>query len=361
VSNWGPVDWWRARRGHGGPPPKHAREWIHPSELPSFESLDVSPVWQIQSRAARLTGVVMAVALIAGSTGLLITRNASSSVTPLPAHVAKSLGALPANSRLAAEHTVELTITTPGHVRVVAAMVLPHQLAVTTTAIPSSAQITGSTTKHVNFPVTWVGRDKVMGFSIVRLGLQIPSLTFAPLPATAPVVAVSPILKSTAGRPQFAWAATTLGDPSVNATGVISYLSVASDADTNGFVDAVAVNKSGRVVAVLSTGHLWYSAQFVARIAYIVATGRGCHSSLGIVGASAQGGGVLVRRVLPKTPAQWHFKKGDVVTALNTKGTDTFSALVTELYLTPAYSSAKVTFVRNTTIHHTVMTLGCAL
>ena len=361
MSNWGPIDWWRARRDHPSPPPKHARTWIHPSELPSFESLDVSPVWQIQSRATRLTGVVMAVALIAGSASLLITRNASSLETPLPAHVAKSLSALPPNSRVAAEHTVDLTITTPGHVRVVAAMVLPHQLAVTTTPIPSSAQITGTTTRHVDFPVTWVGRDKVMGFTIVRLGLDIASLTFAPLPATAPVVAVSPILKSTTARPQFAWAQTTLGDPSINATGVISYLSVASDADTNGFVDAVAVNRSGRVVAVLSTGHLWYSAQFVARIAYIVATGRGCHSSLGIVGSSAQGGGILVKRVLPKTPAQWHFRPGDVVTALNGKSTDTYSSLVTDLYLTPAYSSAKVTYVRDTSIHHAVMTLGCAL
>ncbi len=355
------MDWWRTRREHPGPPPKGARNWIHPSELPSFESLDASPLWQIQSRAARAIGVVMAVALIAGSAGLLIARNASSSETPLPAHIATTLSALPANSRVAALHTVSLTITTPGHVRVVAAMVLPHDLAVTTTPIPQSALITGSISEHVNFKVTWVGRDKVMGFTIVRLGMRVPALSFAPLPASASVVAVSPILKSTTKSPQYAWADTVLGDPKVNATGVISYLSTTSDADTNGFVDAVAVNKSGRVVAVLSIDHLWYSAQFVARIAYIVATGRGCHSSLGIAGASAQGGGVVVRRAIPKSPAQWHFKRGDVITALNGKPTETFSALLTALYLTPAYSQAKVTFARDATIHHTVMTLGCAL
>jgi hypothetical protein len=244
---------------------------------------------------------------------------------------------------------------------IVAAMVLPHDLAVTTTPISSSALITGTVSHHVNFPVKWVGRDKVMGFTIVKLGIKIPALKFAPLPATASVVAVSPILKSTAKAPQFAWALTTLGDPSVNATGVISYLTTTSDADTNRFIDAVAVDKNGHVVAVLSTGHRWYSAQFVARIAYIVATGRGCHSSLGIIGASAQGGGVEVQRVLPKTPAQWHFKVGDVITSFNRKNAETFDALVTELYLTPAYSTAMVTFVRATTIHHTDITLGCAL
>jgi hypothetical protein len=355
------MNWWRARRGHEAPPPKSARNWVHPSELPSFHTLPSTPLWTIHSRAARLVAVAVGIALAVGTTGLLIAKNASSTVTPLPAHLATSVSQLPANSRVAAEHTVNLTIATPGHTVIVAAMVLPHDLAVTTTPISSSALITGTVSHHVNFPVKWVGRDKVMGFTIVKLGIKIPALKFAPLPATASVVAVSPILKSTAKAPQFAWALTTLGDPSVNATGVISYLTTTSDADTNRFIDAVAVDKNGHVVAVLSTGHRWYSAQFVARIAYIVATGRGCHSSLGIIGANAQGGGVEVQRVLPKTPAQWHFKVGDVITSFNRKNAETFDALVTELYLTPAYSTAMVTFVRATTIHHTDITLGCAL
>ena len=361
MKNRGPISWWRTRRGRPGPPPRDARTWVHPSELPSFDKLPASPVWPLRSRAARLTAVLMAAALVAGTTGLLIAKNASSSDTPLPAHIATTINALPANSRVAAAHTVDLTFTSQGQVSVVAAMVLPHDLAVTTSPIPESASITGSTTGHPNFAVKWIGRDQVMGFTIVRLGVKIPALTFAPLPATAPVVAVSPILKSSTRSPQFAWADTTLGDPKVNATGVISYLSTASDADTSSFVDAVAVNKAGQVVAVLSTEHLWYSAQFVARIAYIVATGRGCHSSLGIVAESAQGGGVAVVRVIPKTPAQWHFVKGDVITSLNGKQIGTYDDLVTELYLTPAYSIAKVSFVRNATVHHADMTLGCAL
>lgn len=300
----------------------------------------------------------MAIALVAGSAGLYLTRTTNPPSTP---HLAVTLSALPATARTAADHTVDLSISTPGHVDVVAAMVLPHNLAVTTTQIPAKALITGSTPGHVNFHVTWVGRDSVMGFSIVRLGIRIPALNLAPLPASKWVVAVSPILRSSTDPPQYAWANTILGDPSIDATGVISYLSTKSDANLNSFVDAIAVNESGRVVAVLSTDHLWYSAQFVARIAYIVATGRGCHSSLGIVGTTAQGGGVTITRVIPKSPAQWRLRKGDVITALNGKGTDTFDALDTELYLTPAYTKATVTFVRKTAVHHTVMTLACAL
>jgi hypothetical protein len=301
----------------------------------------------------------MAVALVLGSFGLYLTQSSNPPATP---HLALTLDGLPASSRGAAADTVDLSISTPGGVvEVVAAMVLPHDLAVTTIQIPSDASITGSTPGDVNFPVHWVGRDQVMGFSIVRLGRHVPALSFAPLPASKWVVAVSPILTSSTKPPQYAWAYTILGDPKTDATGVISYLSTRSDANLNNFVDGIAINQNGQVVAVLSTDHLWYSAEFVARIAYIVATGRGCHASLGIVGSSAQGGGVAVTRVIPKSPAQYLLKKGDVITALNGKAVDTLDALDTALYLTPAFTAANVTFVRNATVHHADMTLACAL
>jgi hypothetical protein len=300
----------------------------------------------------------MAVALVVGSVGLYLTRASNPPATP---HLASALSQLPTESRTAAEHTIDLSIATPGHVEVVAAMALPHDLAVTTTQIPADAIITGSTPGHVNFHVTWVGRDQVMGFSIVRLGVHVPALTFAPLPSSKWVVAVSPILKSSTDPPQYAWANTILGDPQIDATGVISYLSTRSDANLDSFIDAIAVNQSGKVVAVLSINHLWYSAQFVARIAYIVATGRGCHASLGVVGTTAQGGGVMVTRVIPKSPSQFRLKRGDVITALNGKTTDTFDAFDTALYLTPAFTAAHITFVRDSTVHHAVMTLACAL
>jgi hypothetical protein len=40
---------------------------------------------------------------------------------------------------------------------------------------------------------------------------------------------------------------------------------------------------------------------------------------------------------------------------------DTLEALDTALYLTPAFTAANVTFVRNATVHHADMTLACAL
>ena len=340
------------------PPPAGEREWVHPSELPSFEKLQTHPNWPIKSPAARVVVGVMAVALVVGSVGLYLTRASNPPATP---HLASALSQLPAESRTAAEHTIDLSIATPGHVEVVAAMALPHDLAVTTTQIPADAIITGSIPGHVDFHVTWVGRDQVMGFSIVRLGVHVPALTFAPLPSSKWVVAVSPILKSSTDPPQYAWANTILGDPQIDATGVISYLSTRSDANLDSFIDAIAVNQSGKVVAVLSINHLWYSAQFVARIAYIVATGRGCHASLGVVGTTAQGGGVMVTRVIPKSPSQFRLKKGEVITALNGKTTDTFDAFDTALYLTPAFTAAHITFVRDSTVHHAVMTLACAL
>ena len=64
---------------------------------------------------------------------------------------------------------------------------------------------------------------------------------------------------------------------------------------------------------------------------------------------------------MPKSPAQWLLKKGDIITAINGKNTETYDALVTQLYLTPAFSAAHVTFDRGDTVRHTVMTLGCAL
>jgi S1-C subfamily serine protease len=68
-----------------------------------------------------------------------------------------------------------------------------------------------------------------------------------------------------------------------------------------------------------------------------------------------------VTRVIPKSPSQYRLKKGDVITALNGKETDTFDALDTALYLTPAYTKAQLTFVRASKVHHAVMTLACAL
>jgi hypothetical protein len=104
----------------------------------------------------------MAVLLVVGGVVLMVNRGASTP-SDLPAHLATTLSALPASSRVAAANTVDLTISSPGHLVHAAALVLPHDLAVTTTAIPINALISGSTAAKVDFHVTLVGRDNVMG------------------------------------------------------------------------------------------------------------------------------------------------------------------------------------------------------
>ena len=349
---------WLPWRRHPSPPPPESRAWVHPSELPSFESLAATKK-QARSRTARAVASLMFLALLVGGAGLASTRGTTPLNGAMPAHVARTVAALPDNVRAAAGQTVDLTITTPGHVTSVAAMVLPHDLAVTTTPIPRKALLTGSIPKHLNFPVTWVGRDKTMGFTILHLGIKVAAVTLAPLPASTSVIAVSPVMTGTVTPPHFAWANTTLGDPHLKANGVVSYLATQSYWNLDGFVDAVAVNQAGQVVAVLSTNHQWFSAEFVARVAYIVATGNGCHASLGIRGTSEQGGGVLISSVIKKSAAAGLLRPGDVLISLNGRDTDSLQALRTELYLTPAWTQSRLIFVRNSKTHHAQVTLTC--
>lgn len=301
----------------------------------------------------------MFLALLVGGAGLASTRGTTPLNGAMPAHLARAISALPVNVRAVAGQTVDLTITTPGHVTSVAAMVLPHNLAVTTTPIPRKALLTASTPKHINFPVTWVGRDKTLGFTILHLGIKVAPVTLAPLPASTSVVAVSPVMTGSLTAPRFAWANTTLGDPHLKANGVVSYLATQSYWNLDGFVDAVAVNQAGQVVAVLSTNHQWFSAEFVARVAYIVATGNGCHAHLGVRGTSEQGGGVLISSVIKKSAAAGVLRRGDVLISLNGHDTDLLEALRTELYLTPAWTSSRLTFIRNSHIHQAEVTLTC--
>lgn len=333
---------------------------MHPSELGSFDSLSTTAA-RLRSRAARAVATLMVVALVAGGAGLASTRGSPAVNDAMTSHLAVTVTDLPGAARAAAARTVDLTITVPGHVTTVAAMALPHDLAVTTTPIPHGALLTGSVPGHQNFPVTWVGRDQVLGFSIVHLGLRVPALAFAPLPATAAVVAVAPIITDATSAPRFAWADTTLGDPTLRADGAVSYLVTRPHHNLNGVTDALAVNAAGRVVAVLSSRHLWFSAQFVARVANVVAVGNGCHSSLGVTGASAQGGGVLVATVARRGTATGHLLAGDVVTRLAGRDIDSWATLQTVLYLTPAGTPTAITFVRGTATHHAEVILACDL
>jgi hypothetical protein len=304
--------------------------------------------------------VVMAVFLIAGGVFLMANRGSSTPSGDLPAHLARTLDALPASSRAAAAATVDLTVTTPGHVTDVPALVLPHDLAVTTTVIPANAIITGSTTKRVNFSVILEGRDNVMGFSIVKLSVPITALPLDAMPASTAVVAVAPIVSGSTKPPEFDWSMTTLGDPKNDDQGVVSYLATQSDTSLSNYVDAIAVDAAGHVVAVLSSRHFWYAATFVAQVADVVATGRGCHADLGVEGTTEQGGGVKITEIKRYgAAAHADLKVGDVITQWNGSDLNTWNQLASTLYLTPAYTKAKLTYDHNTTVLHAVVTLGC--
>jgi hypothetical protein len=333
---------------------------VHPSELPTFDALATTP-HRVSSRLARFIATLMLLSLVTGFVVLFASSNPLPQSQSMTTHESASIAALPSYARASAQRTVELTITTPGHVSHVAAMVLSHNLAVTTTPIPRNALLSGSLPHHVNFPVTWVARDRAMDFTIVKLSQSVPSLHFAPMPASVSVLALSPFVAGSTDPPHFAWATTTLGDPLLRANNLVSYLETSPDANLNGFVDAIAVNSSGRVVAVLSTGHLWYSALFVARVAEVEAADHGCHGGLGVSGANAQGGGAIITALAPRSAAKGRLERGDVVSRINGHDIDTWQTLATWLYLTPAYTPVHLTFLRGTTTEHAVVTLACAL
>jgi hypothetical protein len=351
---------WRPWRPLAEPPPPEERTWVHPSELPSFTSLATKRA-QLRSRAARAVATAMVIGLVAGASGLASIRGTPMVNDAMNAQPAVALADLPANARAAAERTVDLTIAVPGHVTTVAAMALPDGLAVTTAPIPDGALLRGSVPGHLNFAVTWVGRDTVLGFSIVRLGRRVPALSFDPLPANAPVLAVAPVVTSVSTPVRFLYARTSLGDPTRRADGVISYLATRPTPNLDAVTDALALDARGRVVAVLSANGYWFDAGFVARVAEIVAMGHGCHSSLGVKGYSAQGGGALVTSVARRGPANAQLRAGDIVLRVGGRDIDSWQTLETVLYLTPAGSTVTVDFLRGTHDGHAEVILACSL
>ena len=302
----------------------------------------------------------MAVLLVVGAVVLTVNRGSGTPNGDLPAHLATKLSLLPASSRAAAQNTVDLTITTPGHVVHVSALALPHDLAVTTRTIPVNALITGSTATRVNFPVTLKGRDNVMGFSIVHLSVTVVAMKLDAMPASTSVVAVAPIVRGSTKTPEYDWSMTTLGDPLINAQGVVRYLATKSDTSLSSYVDAIAIDSQGHVVAVLSSRHFWYPAVFVARVAEVVATGHGCHAELGVNGKDEQGGGVVVTKVVRySAAAHANVAVGDILTEWNGKDINNWDQLVSTLYLTPAYTSAHLTFDQKSKVVKANVTLGC--
>ncbi len=280
---------------------------------------------------------------------------------PLTANTAARLAAMPAGVRVVAARTVDLSFTLPDHVTTTSALVLPGGLAVTPTPIPATALVTAWTVRQGTFAATWVGHDAVMGFTIVRLARVVPAPRLGPLPADSAVTALSPIISGPQARARFTWASTTLGDPVTHAAGVVSYLATPSVANLDGVPGALAVDADGDVVAVLGAQGQWFASRFVARVAQIVATGHGCHASLNVATASAQGGGAQVTNVPLASQARGHLDVGDVITAIDGHPIDSTSALATYLYLTAAGGRATLTVLRGTVTHAVVVPLACGL
>jgi hypothetical protein len=331
---------------------------VHPSELPSFKDLETTARPHVVT--PRSVIMVMALFLIAGGIFLAVNRAPASPNPDSPAKLATSLNDLPPTSRQAAADTVVLTLTNGGRVTKVPALVLPNDLAVTTTVIPVNAVITGSTATITNFAVTLEGRDSVMGFSIVKLGVKIAATKLDTMPASADVVAIAPVISTSYSTPEYDWTDTTLGDPANDDQGVVHYLATSANTKLANYVDAIAVDAKDRVVAVLSAHHFWYPAEFVAQVADVVATGHGCHADLGIVGATEQGGGVRITQIARYgTAAHAGLTVGEVITAWNGTDLNTYNQLRSTLYLTPAYTRARLTYDKGTSVHTVDVTLGC--
>lgn len=332
---------------------------MHPSELPSFDALATTGSPVARSHTPRVIALIMVILLVIGGSVLMANRS-DSPPADSPAHWGASLADLPAATQVAAGDTVVLAVRVGARVSDIAALVLPHDLAVTTTDIPATATIRGTSARRKAFPVTLVGRDNVMGFSIVKLGVSMKPLALDPLPASTAVIAVAPVLRGSSTTPRYDWSDTTLGDPTNDAQGVVHYLATKTNSHLAKYVDALAIDQRGRVVAILSARHQWYAARFVAQVAEVLAIGHGCHADLGIVGADEQGGGVLVKSLLRYGAAEHaHLLSGDVITWWNGVQVDSWDQLRSMIYLTPVYTRARVTFLRGSKEHHVSVTLAC--
>jgi hypothetical protein len=349
---------WFRRRGEGIPA-REERQWVHPSELPNFEGIRAyDPTQTFRPRTALVA--LMGLILVGLAVTMLVLRTSTPPVTGRQNQFATSITQLPAYAQRAARTTVELVVAADGHVTTVGAMVIaPGDLAVTTDPIPPNASIMGSSSNNARFPVQYVSYNDVLGFSIVQLAVWEPVTPTAQLPDSSTVLAISPFFTTNSVQPEIAYASTTLSDPILKESdGVVSYLATPSDANLDGLVDALAVDQSGRVVAVLSGHGEWFSAAYVTKVAQVITENGGCHASMGVEYTTASGGGVLIVKVLAG-PAQDHLRRGDVLTAVDTQPLGSSYVLQAYLYASPAPQALTFTLLRGGKLMTSVVDTGC--
>jgi hypothetical protein len=352
--------WVPGRRPRADMPQRELRSWVHPSELPNFDSIptyDTTKVRRHGTTAIVLTSAVLIMAL--ASVSLALRTTTPPATAALTRHIT-SIAQLPSYAQRAARASLELVFTDSGHLSATAAMVIaPGNLAVTTEPIPATASITGSSQFHARFAVSFVSRDRALGFTLVHLSVNLPIAHTDLLPYASNVLAIAPYFTEGTAVPKIAWTPTTLGDPVVESRdGIVSYRATPSAPDLNGWADALAVNDAGSVVALLSANNQWFSAQYIATVAGVIAQNGGCHGALLIEGESYQGGGVLVVKVKPG-PATGHLLPGDQLKSIGGVPLDSIDTLLNYLYAEPPRSIVVVTLIRHGRFSATAVTLAC--
>ena len=303
----------------------------------------------------------MAAVVVAIGATMLATQSTTAPPTDaLTSHVTTHVSQLPSYLQPVARSAIQLLITMDGHVATGAAMVIePGDLAVTTAPIPVGATVFGASQTNDRFSVSLVDRVNPLGITVLRLSKSEEVTPTQVLPASEAVMAISPYFSPNAIEPKIAWGATTLGDPDVEqADGVVSYLETPSDADLGGFVDTLAVDNQGSVVAVLSAHGQWYSAQYITRVAQVVAENKGCHARLGVRATSAQGGGVAVLQV-ESGPSTKLLRANDILTNIGGTQLQSLDSLLAYLYATPPQQRVAVSLLRNGQPLTVDITLGC--
>jgi S1-C subfamily serine protease len=156
-----------------------------------------------------------------------------------------------------------------------------------------------------------------------------------------------------------AYSHTVLSDPQTTAAdGIVSYLSATTPSNLHGLLGSVAVDGTGKVVALFGHNNRWLSASYVASVALTWLAEPDCHGRLGIDVATAPGGGVNVVHV-PSGPSSGLLRRGDVITAINSRTVDTVDRLLSVLYTIPGRSPVVVRYTRDATEGYAVVHLGC--
>ena len=343
-------------------PAASERPWAHPSEFGSFDPL---PEMTWRTRPRHYSPVLVGLVALFLGTGTWLLTTASKNPAPalaLTSHVAVGVSDLPAVARDAAPRVLEVTASSGGHLLATAAVIASDgREAVTTLPLRVSDDVVGATLNGQHVRLFVDGHDDALGLTFFRLRSDATPTLVDPLPASTSVVALAPVMTHAGTRPTLYWASTSLGDPfRLVVAGQTSTLATASASNLNGATGAVAIDASGKVVALLNASGAWLPADYVLRVADAWRRAPHCHGRLGVTVTDATEGGALVTAVAATGPSAGVLRQGDVITGLDDDAVNDFDGLVSILYATPGHERARLTLTRGGVVVHAVTTLACA-